>query len=111
MGTDQAELIFFCMSLAPPYSEDSQYPSIFSKSCLQFRDSLEDEMGRNILHCSSFWVSFQNTRAVHINYALDFILFVFVIFAVEKMLIFYCFLCLFVLLEIMLFCCDFLLYY
>ena len=111
MGTDQAELIFFCMSLAPPYSEDSQYPRIFSKSCLQFRDSLEDEMGKNILHCSCFWVSFQKPRAVHINYALDFILFVFVIFAVEKMLIFYCFLCLFVLLEIMLFCCDFLLYY
>ena len=60
---------------------------------------------------SSFWVSFQKPRAVHINYALDFILFVFVIFAGEKMLIFYCFLCLFVLLEIMLFCCDFLLYY
>lgn len=83
------------MSLAPPYSEDSQYPRIFSKSCLQFRDFLEDEMGRNILHCSSFWVSFQKPRAVHINYALDFILFVFVIFAGEKMLIFYCFLCLF----------------
>ena len=99
------------MSLAPPYGEESQYPRIFSKSCLQFRDSLEDEMGRNILHCSSFWVSFQKPRAEHINYALDFILFVFVIFAGEKMLIFYCFLCLFVLLEIMLFCCDFLLYY
>lgn len=88
MGTDQAELNFFCMSLAPPYSEDSQYPRIFSKSCLQFQDSLEDEMGRNILHCSSFWVSFQKPSAVHINYALDFILFVFVIFTVEKMLIF-----------------------
>lgn len=110
-GLIKQSLIFLRVSCSPPYSEDSQYPRIFSKSCLQFRDSLEDEMGRNILHCSSFWVSFQKPRAVHINYALDFILFVFVIFAGEKMLIFHCFLCLFVLLEIMLFCCDFLLYY
>lgn len=47
-GLIKQSLIFLHVSCSPPYSEDSQYPRIFGKSCLQFRDSLEDEMGRNI---------------------------------------------------------------